>query len=290
MFQTLQVLAHPAPNSRLEAAEYWLMINHALAAFTQERRRGGGESISASEQRAKLTVCSSVSTSSSRCFHPSGGCLCGMHFVFSQQQLHLHSDFDTFSATSALFFNLPRWLCVCHSQISQRVWNANVRLFVTTPVWSDVLFHQTRMWPNWVRRRVDAQDKVSARADFRESNKSNTFPQDCFFFLSNLTAVKQSESDVLLLWFNASFTLAQLPPPSVSLVGLQSNHVLLQTATGKIRFNCNKINIHLRAQIFRTNTLVALSWLVCAGWGRGGHQHCNMNCCFLLAAYWELSP
>lgn len=27
------------------------------------------------------------------------------------------------------FFNLPRWLCVCHSLSSQHVWNANVQLF-----------------------------------------------------------------------------------------------------------------------------------------------------------------
>lgn len=98
-------------------------------------------------------------------------------------------------------------------------------------VWSDVLFHKDINVAK-PRQRVDAQDKVSAQADFRESNKSNTFPQDCFV-LSNLTAVKQSESDVLLLWFNALFTLAQLLLPSVSLVGLESNHVLLQTATDK---------------------------------------------------------
>lgn len=79
-----------------------------ISSLHTKRETGRGESISASEQRAKLTICSSVSTSSSRCFNPSGGCLCGMHFVFSQQQLHLHSDFDTFSATSALFL-------ICHA-------------------------------------------------------------------------------------------------------------------------------------------------------------------------------
>lgn len=115
------------------------MINQALAAFTQaERGKKNKKSISATLQRAKLTICSSISTSSSRvhsvsCSHPSGGCLCWMYFVFFQQQLHLHSGFDTFTATAAAFFRFSMLILIFCSQciilqLPSMYSNANIQL------------------------------------------------------------------------------------------------------------------------------------------------------------------
>lgn len=107
MFQTLRGLAEPpppAPELRLTGDQSCISSLHAI-----KREGEGREAVSASQQTLLNSQQKQARVHTIRWFRPSGSCFRTMHFVFSQQRPHLHSDFETFSQLRVPF--APCRLC-----------------------------------------------------------------------------------------------------------------------------------------------------------------------------------